>query len=50
MTMLDSTDSNTAKAALRITETLLEHKVNAVAGASLLDSEQLLEQSQASGG
>lgn len=50
ITVLQSADTNTARAALRIAETILEHKVTAEAGASLLGSEQLSERSQASGG
>jgi hypothetical protein len=44
---LQDADTNTARAALRIAETLLEHKVNAEAGFSL-DVPQQSERSQVS--
>ncbi len=40
ISVLHSADTNTARAALRIAETLLEHKVNAEAGALLSEQPQ----------
>jgi hypothetical protein len=48
ISVLHSADTNTARAALRIAETLLEHKVNAEAGAALPPPQPLSERSQVS--
>jgi hypothetical protein len=45
--ILHSADTNTARTALRIAETLLEHKVNVEAG-EVLDAPQQSERSQVS--